>query len=134
MDVSGVWFNEINSTMELKVSGAELHGWYVSAVGQASGPYDLIGYVDTDDETPTLGWVVRWQNNKKNAQAVTAWCGQAQRIDGEDVIDTTWLLVRSTSIQEDWESTMINKDIFRRTKASDEDVRRVMLQKGMIKV
>lgn len=133
MDISGVWYNEINSTVEFEVKGAEVRGWYISAVGQASGPYALIGFVDTDDETPTLGWVVRWQNKKKNAQSVTTWCAQAQVIDGEEVIDSTWLLVRSTTVKDSWESTMIGKDIFRRAEASEEDVRKAMVLKGFAK-
>jgi hypothetical protein len=133
MDVSGIWYNELNSTMELHVEGTVLRGWYITAVGDASGPYELIGYVDKDDETPTLGWVVRWQNAKKNAQSVTTWCGQAQVIDDEEVIDSMWLLVRSTAVRDSWESTMIGKDIFRRVKASDDEVRKAMIQRGLLK-
>lgn len=133
MDISGVWYNEINSTVEFEVKDGVVRGWYISAVGQAAGPYALIGFVDTDDETPTLGWVVRWQNKKKNAQSVTTWCGQAQVIDGEDVIDTTWLLVRSTAVKDNWESTMIGKDTFWRTERSEEEVRKAMVLKGFAK-
>ena len=131
MDISGLWYNELNSTMELRVSGKQLTGWYISAVGQAAGPYDLTGFVDEDDATPTLGWIVTWKNKSSYAPSVTAWSGQAQTVRGEDLIDTTWLLTRSTAVQEDWESTMIGKDIFRRTKASEEQVKEAMQLRGI---
>jgi hypothetical protein len=131
VDISGTWYNELNSTMQLKVTGKEIRGWYISAVGDAAGPYDLIGYLDPDDATPTVGWTVVWKNETKHAQAVTTWCGQAQQIDDEDVIDTTWLLTRSTAVRDDWESTMLGKDLFRRVKASDEEVRKAKMIRGV---
>ncbi len=131
MNISGVWYNELNSSMELKVQGKEIRGWYISAVGKAAGPYDLIGYLDATDDTPTVGWTVSWGNEQKYTPAVTTWCGQAQVIDGKEEIDTTWLLTRSTKIRDDWESTMLGKDLFRRVKATDEEVRRARLARGI---
>jgi hypothetical protein len=117
--------------MFLRVRGKEVSGWYISAVGEASGPYDLIGYLDPTDTTPTIGWTVTWQNRQRRAPSVTVWCGQAQAINGDDQIDTTWLLTRSTSVAEDWEATMVSKDLFRRARASEADVRRAMQLKGV---
>jgi hypothetical protein len=131
MDISGTWYNELNSTMELAVNGKQLSGRYTSAVGQAQGPYELTGYLDVDDATPTLGWVVVWKNAKAHAPSVTAWSGQAQTVLGEQLIDTTWLLTRSTAVQEEWESTMIGKDVFRRTKATAEEVERARTLRGV---
>lgn len=131
MDISGLWYNELNSTMELAVNGKQLKGRYISAVGQAQGPYELTGFLDVDDATPTLGWVVVWKNARAYAPSVTAWTGQAQTILGEELIDTTWLLTRSTAVQEDWEATVIGKDLFRRTKASPDDVQRVKTLRGI---
>lgn len=70
MDVNGLWYNELNSIMYLEVKGKELNGLYMSAVGDAAGPYELVGFVDAGDETPTLGWVVTWQNSSKQARSV----------------------------------------------------------------
>jgi len=131
MDVSGLWYNELNSTMELAVNGKQLTGRYVSAVGQAQGPYELTGFLDVDDASPTLGWVVVWKNARAYAQSVTAWTGQAQTAGGEELIDTTWLLTRSTAVQEDWESTMIGKDLFRRVRASAEEVHKAKALRGI---
>lgn len=131
MDISGLWYNELNSTMELRVEGKRLSGWYVSAVGQAAGRYELTGFQDVDDATPTCGWIVAWKNDRTYAPSVTAWCGQAQDLGGEELIDTTWLLTRSTKVQEDWESTLLGKDLFRRMKATDEEVRKAMQLRGI---
>jgi hypothetical protein len=56
MDVTGTWYNELNSIMELKVSGARLHGTYRTAVGDAAGPYGLHGWVDAAEAFPTLAF------------------------------------------------------------------------------
>ncbi len=131
MDISGLWYNELNSTMQLKVQGNEIRGWYASAVGEAAGRYDLIGYLDQKDDTPTVGWVVFWGNEQKYSPAVTTWCGRAQLIDGTEQIDTAWLLRRSRKDREAWESTMLGKDLFRRIKATAEEVRRAKLARGI---
>lgn len=131
MDVSGFWYNELNSAMYIRVRGKVISGWYISAVGEASGPYELTGFLDRTDESPTIGWIVTWQNAKKQVPSVTAWCGQAQTVDGDEQIATTWLLTRSTTVAEDWEATMVSKDLFKRAKWSDADVRRAMQVRGV---
>jgi Avidin family len=131
MDVSGLWYNELNSTMELKVAGKSITGSYISAVGDAAGPYDLIGFLDDSDETPTIGWVVVWMNKKKMAHAVTSWCGQAHDGDGDPLIETMWLLSSSTTEGSEWESTMIGHDTFRRVEASKGAVRKARLARGI---
>jgi hypothetical protein len=37
VDISGTWYNELNSTMKITVKGKALTGHYVSAVGEAKG-------------------------------------------------------------------------------------------------
>jgi len=74
---------------------------------------------------------VTWQNNKKTAPSVTTWCGQAQIVNGEEQIDATWLLTRSTKVAEDWEATMVSKDLFKRAKASDAELRKAMQVRGV---
>jgi Avidin family len=134
MDLNGIWYNELNSVMYLEVNDKRVSGWYISAVGEATGPYDLIGFLDVTDETPTVGWSVAWQNRQQQAHSVTTWCGQAQMIDGDQQIDTTWLLARSTRVAEDWESTMVSKDLFRRMKATQAQVRHAMQRRGVRQV
>ena len=134
MKIGGRWYNELNSTMDLEVNGKSIRGSYVSAVGDVKGPYDLVGVTD-EAESPTLGWVVAWQNDQKSVAAVTAWTGQAQlvKIDGQEKeqIDTMWILIRSTAVQDDWESTMIGKDTFRRDPFTEDEVRRAMKVRGV---
>jgi hypothetical protein len=131
MDVTGTWYNELNSIMELRVDGARLHGKYQTAVGDAAGPYALHGWVDATEPFPTLGWVVLWKNGTKDVPAVTGWIGQAQTVDGAEQIDTTWLLTSSTKIQDDWESTLVGKDLFKRTMASEQEVRRALARRRL---
>ena len=134
MDVGGIWYNELNSTMFLEVAGKTISGWYISAVGEASGPYDLIGFLD-EGRFPTLAWVVVWRNQHKEVPVVTAWSGQAQTLEGGiDQIDSMWILTESTAVKEDWQSQMIGKDVFNRAIASAEDVRRAMASKGIKKL
>ena len=135
MDISGRWYNELNSTMDLEVKGKKkIRGTYVSAVGEVKGPYELVGFTD-GGASPTVGWIVAWQNEQKSVPAVTGWTGQAQIVnrDGKDEeqIDTMWTLIRSTAVQDDWESTMIGKDTFRRHPFSDQEVRRAMKVRGV---
>jgi hypothetical protein len=52
-------------------------------------------------------------------------------IDNEERIETTWLLTSSTSERENWESTMINKDLFRHLRSSQADVEKVRLSRGI---
>ena len=82
---------------------------------RASGAYPLVGEINTSPETgQAIGFVVVWQNEKKNSNSVTAWSGQLQLVNDEEVITTTWLLTQETDQEDDWESTLVGKDIFTR--------------------
>lgn len=123
MNLNGTWYNELGSVMELAVNGKMITGIYHTAVGNAAGDYDLIGQVDTDnDQSQAIGFVVIWNNSYGSSDSVTAWSGQAQIINGNDTIVTTWLLTSETDVDDDWHSTIINKDIFLRTAVSKEKV------------
>lgn len=127
MNISGTWYNELNSQMDLTVSGNQIKGTYWSAVGEAESKYELIGMIDTnpDDEKTkgtAVGWTVVWNNSRKNAHSVTTWSGQYQineKTKCEEII-TIWLLSRETSPQADWSSTLVGQDIFTRNKPSEE--------------
>lgn len=114
MKLDGTWYNELNSKMTLEVSGKKITGKYNTKVGDAEGEYDLIGQVDTDkDESQAIGWVVVWSNEKNgNSDAVTAWSGQVQKVNGTVTIITTWLLTGETDTENNWRSTRIGKDVF----------------------
>ena len=124
---SGTWYNELGSTMTLSISGNDVRGTYVTAVGEASGTYELVGRIDTQPAPGTdslaIGWSVVWQNNiAPNAHSLTSWSGQYQIINGEEEIIAFWLLTTEQNPQNDWEATQIGKDIFTRTPPHDEHI------------
>ena len=125
MNLSGTWYNELGSKMDLVANGSSITGTYHTAVGDASGIYDLVGRTDTDnDASQAIGFVVVWQNQYGSSDSVTAWSGQYQAIDGVDTIVTTWLLTSETDPDDDWRSTLVNKDYFTKTPPTQEEIQR----------
>ena len=125
MNIDGIWYNELGSQVDFTVQGNQLTGTYQTAVGDADGIYPLVGQINTSIETgQALGFVVVWQNPKKDSNSVTTWSGQAQEIDGDDVITTTWLLTVETEIDEDWKSTLVGKDIFTRNPQMKKNIKK----------
>jgi Avidin family len=116
LSLAGRWYNELGSTMKLKVAGSKISGQYQTKVGDASGWYDLVGRLDRGGKRSLgMGFVVSWQNAHKRANAVTAWSGQLQRrSDGSEVLLTTWLLTEETKSKNNWKSTIIGQDEFNR--------------------
>ncbi len=119
MSADGTWYNELGSIMTLAVNGASVTGTYQTAVGDASGLYQLVGSLDTDGDPnlngQAIAWVVVWNNPVKgSSHSITAWSGQYQIIDGEEEITTLWLLTVETPAQSDWSATTVNQDIFKR--------------------
>ncbi len=123
MSVTGTWYNELGSVMNLEVDGASITGTYQTAVGDAEGIYQLTGSVDTDGDPSANGqavaWVVVWNNDYGNSHSVTAWSGQYQLIDGVEEIEALWLLTSETPAGYDWAATQVNKDTFTRTQPSE---------------
>lgn len=131
MDLNGTWYNELGSCMTLAVDGNNITGTYQTAVGDASGTYDLVGRTDTDnDASQAVGFVVTWQNQYGSSDSVTTWSGQYQIVDGIDTIVATWLLTQETNNDDDWKSTLVNKDLFIRTAPNKEKVQE-LLKKGV---
>jgi hypothetical protein len=117
--LSGVWYNQLGSTMTLIADkNGGLSGKYNSAVGNAQDFYILTGRFDASpppDEGVSLGWVVTFRNSKLNAHSTTTWSGQY--FDGSDErIITHWLLTSSTPPSVGWKSTNLEHDIFTRNK------------------
>jgi hypothetical protein len=87
------------------------------AVGQAKGRYPLTGnYDDTQDmESVALAFCVTWKNDTSNSRAATSWVGQLQSDGRKDKISTTWILLVETQSDDDWESTRVGQDVYRRS-------------------
>lgn len=124
MDINGKWYNELGSEVEFKVIENQLTGHYHTAVGDATGIYSLVGQLNSSLDTgQAIGFVVVWQNEHKDSNSVTCWSGQAQAVDGEDLISTTWLLTSETEADDFWESTIVGKDMFRRKPTDKQNVK-----------
>jgi|SRR5579883_23071 len=117
MGFEGEWKNELGSLMRLRDDGnGSLSGTYHTAVGNAADQYALTGSYDPDasEGSQSLAFSVSWHNETGNSHSATAWAGQLQRDELGDVIVTTWLLTRETQSKDDWESTLVGQDVFRR--------------------
>jgi hypothetical protein len=129
MGLKSVWYNQLGSRMDLTVAGGQINGWYETKVGEASGRYVLSGRTDTDsDAARNIGWVVSWENAYGSSDSVTAWSGELQTIDGEEVITTTWLLTIETKPENNWKSTLVGRDVFTRTAPTDLQMKKAYLQ------
>ncbi|KAJ7224590.1 chaperoned ruthenium Metallodrugs that recognize Telomeric Dna [Mycena pura] len=97
--LSGTWYNELGSVMEIKADGhGGITGTYNSKVGDATNFYDLTGRFDSappHGEGTSVGWAR---------------------------ILTHWLLTSSTKPPDVWSSTNIGNDTFTRKKPSAADI------------
>jgi hypothetical protein len=113
MNINGTWYNELGSSMNIEQDGNQIFGSYQTAVGQAQGPYSLVGFVNpSPDASQTLAWTVTWQNASGNSLSTTAWCGQAQTINNVPTITAMWLMTGETAPAGDWGATQIGQDVF----------------------
>jgi hypothetical protein len=123
MSLEGKWYNQLGSEMNLTIKNGLVTGTYHTAVGDAKGIYPLAGRSDiTNDTTPNIGFVVSWENEYANAESVTAWSGQFQIINNEEVITTFWLLTIETNPNLNWRSTLVGRDVFKRVKPSQDEI------------
>ncbi|QLH06662.1 hypothetical protein C5F50_05920 [Nitrosopumilus ureiphilus] len=126
-----IWYNELGSKMALDADGkGGLTGTYVSAVGSAQDEYALVGRYNPAQSPPTVGWTVQWVNSHKKTNSVTSWSGQLMNVDGVPTILTTWLLTQQTKPENEWESTMVDQDVFTPNKPTDEQIRLAKMKRG----
>jgi avidin family protein len=127
MPATGMWYNELGSTMTLYVEGPSITGTYQTGVGDASGLYQLVGSIDVagdpEGNGQAIAWVVVWNNTLKGStHSITAWSGQYQLINGVEEIVTLWLLTTETPANSDWASTQVNQDIFTRNPPTPQQI------------
>lgn len=126
MQPAGMWYNELGSQMSLNVSGNNVWGSYYTGVGHAIGTYNLSGQINPvpfpSPYGQALAWTVAWTNAYANAHSATAWSGEFQTIGGDDEIVALWLLANETTPNNDWQSTLVGKDVFTRFKPSPEQI------------
>ncbi|MFC5475984.1 avidin/streptavidin family protein [Paraherbaspirillum soli] len=128
MNISGVWYNELNSTMTIEQNGNVLTGTYQTGVGTAQGRYPLQGMINSSgDASQTTAWSVAWVNPSGNSHSTTAWCGQLQTNGNhQPVLIAMWLLTSETSPSQDWASTQIGQDVFTRQRPTDDMVSKAL--------
>jgi hypothetical protein len=129
MPITGKWFNELNSWMDVEVSGNTINGIYHNSAGLAAGDYLFSGVIDSAPKgsNQSVAWAVTWirMDDGMNFHCVTSWSGQYQliydKVTEEDVetITSEWLLTMAIDPDDDWESTKIGHDVFTRTPPSE---------------
>ncbi|KAK9968169.1 hypothetical protein ABG768_002506 [Culter alburnus] len=116
-NITGVWRNELGSTLHVKAEGSEVRGVFQTAVESmrgAAGEYRtarVIGIVG-DGTQPTVSFSVLWEKG-----SCSAWVGQCFILhDGAQVMKTFWML-RSVAdnLAGDWGSTRLGEDLFFKT-------------------
>jgi len=132
MSLEGHWYNELGSEFVLTTDGNHVRGTCRTTVGDAPGTYPVVGLTD---EAPSLGpqvlaLSVVWDSEQHgDLHSVTAWSGQYQHADGDEVLVMFWARTLETEPNSDAQSTQVGKDLFRRSKPSNEEVVR-RLQMG----
>jgi Avidin family len=103
-DFSGLWKNQIGSSMDLKVNGPNVAGEYTSASSSSGGEIKgtLKGYISGD----LISFLVLW--NKSGS--MTAWVGQMVDDQTKPKIKTLWHLV--TNIPDSDEPTKLWLSVF----------------------
>lgn len=114
MDISGTWYNELSSQMNIQVQNGLISGTYQSGVGSGAETFALTGLINTQAQNnAAVGWVVVWTNATTDLTSVTSWSGEVQTdAQGNTTIETTWLLTQQTDAANNWESTLVGKDRF----------------------
>ncbi len=110
-DFSGLWRNQIGSTMNITVQGSDVDGIYTSASSSVGGPIagPLKGCVAGD----LISFIVLWPGGSQ-----TAWVGQMTGTEEQPIIKTLWHLVTNVpdpnEPKELWTSTYAGADEFTR--------------------
>ena len=122
--IAGTWYGQRGSRLELVLTheGHVEGKYYTSNDDEAHSVFDLIGTSDTRSfvGSRSVGFVVCWNKEYVNQHSVTAWSGQYQIVNGEEVLVTNWLLTRETQPADCWAATMIGHDTFKRVPVSNE--------------
>ncbi|XP_035663539.1 avidin-related protein 1-like isoform X1 [Branchiostoma floridae] len=116
--ISGTWYNQKGSRMDIHDNGVILEGKYHTGVGEVQTP--IIGF---PPKTPgkTFGWVVNWVK-EGDETSTTTWTAQCVEVKGEPALQTTWILRSEVEKPADrWESTIVGQDTFTRERLETSD-------------
>ena len=112
--LSGWWYNQLGTRLELIASeDGSMRGSIHSEVGGVAGVRPAVGYVcPVSGRRGAIGWVVSWDGT----HSIATWCGHYD-LD-EDVIAANWLLTAADFDENEWQSTRVGRDVFRRAEVS----------------
>ncbi len=116
MDISGNWYNELNSVMTINP---------IAPDGSFTGTYQTegiqpVGLVGITDGNNVVGFTVVWP---QDYTSVTTWSGLITSDDNNDQqITADWLLTAPPPTTEEWKTTNIGQDIFKRYQFTEEFV------------
>ena len=111
LNFTGVWRNQMSSTMDITTTGADVAGTYTSSSSSGGGPIAgrIKGYTSGD----LISFLVLWPGGSQ-----TAWVGQAVGSNANPKIRTLWHLVTNvpdvSEPQELWTSIYAGADEFTR--------------------
>lgn len=120
-DLSGNWTNELGSTCFFEASeDGSVTGHYDTAVGRVHVEHPLYGRWLQGRKYPDVlivSFAVMWKDTDVGKpRSGTTWNGLLSSGSGSMVLTTQWLLVTEKETQDQWKSTTVNKDTFRKTK------------------
>lgn len=118
-DLLGQWQDDHGLFLSINsATNGQLTGIYETTSGHNKKQYIVTGSYDPKGNT--LGWTVTWSSPLHGTiYSTTAWSGQYHH---EEVprIETTWIHTSDTSLEDQWESTLIGKGDFLRYDTLDE--------------
>ena len=108
---AGVWRNQMGSTADFQINGADVTGVYTSSSSTGGPPVtsrDLKGYVSGD----MIAFTVLWPGG-----SMTSWVGQMVQAAGSaPMIRTLWHLITDVADAQEpqflWKSTLAGADDF----------------------
>ncbi|GEM_PF-3236888 len=110
--LDGIWDNQLGSELVLEDDGeGGLTGTYRRADGlNPDSTYLVRGSYDVMTKGPcrVLGFVVNWSEH----QTITVWSGRFNPDD--QTIGATWLMTTESDEADEWRSTFVGHDMFRR--------------------
>jgi len=117
--ITGKWMNQLGSTMELVATNdGIINGNYFTKVGDAISWHRLIGqWCSTEEKGALISFTVCWTNKKPECKhSCTAWNGILYIKDNDELpfIYATWTLASDVPFCDEWKSTLISKDTFKK--------------------
>ena len=110
-DFAGHWENELQSTMDLVLTGDRITGQYTSHVSGGGG--QITGAITGSVAGNIITFFVNWGN-----ASITSWIGHLVQENGAEWIETLWQLAQPTqhptNPNELWTSILAGADRFHR--------------------